>query len=152
MARFRRGYRRAYSPLPHAMCATGTPYWENEIPTGGAQGIQIGNYVVKHYVRAGKMQTYAIHAGHLSHGVTLSLDTMTGEELEALRALFNATIDAEQGKRVAAAPVRPVIGTPPMSVAPKPADEPMQPAADLAKFKSLLASVCAKTAAVSAGV
>jgi hypothetical protein len=140
----RRYYRRAAAePRP------ATPaYWETETPTAGPQGVQIGNYVIKHYPGVGKIQSYNYFNGPryqgLSKGVTVNLDLMTAAELDALRDLFNAAIEAEKQRRIASAPA-------PVGAAfqPDPA-QPAQPANNPAAFKALLASVLAKTAATMA--
>jgi len=69
---------------------------------------------------------------------------MTAAELDALRELFNAAIEAEKQRRVAAAPA-----PAPSPIQPDPA-QPAQPASNPAAFRALLASVLAKTTAVSA--
>ncbi|MGE5608189.1 MAG: hypothetical protein ACM359_02950 [Bacillota bacterium] len=142
----RRRYTRSVSAQP---VRTRPAYWETETPTGGPQGIQIGNYVVKHYPSAGKVQTYNYFNGPryqgLSKGVTINLDLMTAEELEALRSLLNTAIDAEKQRRIAAAPAQPAVSEP------DPA-QPTQPASDPARFKSLLQAVLAKTRTAAAAV
>ena len=93
--------RRYYRSEPRA------GYWTQEVPAGGPEGIKLGDYVVKHYRKAGKWQSFNWITGTsytgLSKGVTINLAKITEAELDSLRNLIIAAIDAEKSRRVASA-------------------------------------------------